>query len=271
MKSNRESQPRTQDPRVWDRLRKSLEDIGAPSCFPVMGDIARYAGKRGKQIRGLTLLDAYSPAKDPLTVMFPTKGGTAEHDEEGYLPETIRRRLDEWVDGPRAKITGVALADIHRMARDPRRVHELLVPLFTEDGVNPVSEGRLQRVIRKAAVAADIFFDTEEFRLTSKRKYVTFHYLRHEYVHRRLDAIMGLPPEERELAKEALIATMNWSSGKQMLAWYSKHHRLKIARDASHQHNLAIDETIGGQFAPLPRLSPVGQGKDVDDFLAELC
>ena len=264
--------PRHEDPRMWDRWRRGLEDIGAPVCYIAIGDVARFAGKRRFQVRELTLHDVLvSPGKG-FELMFGSKGARDRHDEKGLLPRGAWYRLLAYIDGERAELTGLGLEDLRRMARDPRQMDALRVPVFTEDGVNPLDDNRMYRVFRKAAEKADLFFDDQAYRGSGGRvkRYVTFHYLRHEYVHCRLDAIMGLEERDYRQKKRALIAYMNWSSGEAMLRWYSHHHVVKYADAAVTAYNDAIDDSLQDISAPVERVVVAANSHDVDHFNAEL-
>jgi hypothetical protein len=126
-------------------------------------------------------------------------------------------------------------------------------------------------VLRRAAVAADLYIEDEEFRCTGRRRYVSFHYCRHEYVHARLDIIDGLPVAERPAARKALIAYMKWGRtvGERMLDWYSAHHTVKIARQSTEEVNKVTEERLAREAK-----TPMGLGEAVsiaDRILEGLC
>jgi len=238
---NPSAAPRTGDPRVHDRLRQALEDIGASEPIILAGDIARYAGKRSFQVRELTLFDLFVTPTEDFEFRCGSKGDRDRHSERGSLPPTIYNRLLAYIAGPRAELTGWTLEQIRLVAKDPKRREQLKVPVLTEDGKNPIAYNRLYRFYRVAAKKAGLYYRDDRYPDVAVRKYVTFHLLRHEYVHDWLDRIIDLSPEAYAREIRALISYMNWKSGVAMVAWYSHHHELKIMRMSVAEQNALLD------------------------------
>lgn len=255
--------PRYDDPRLFDRWTEGLTATRAPAVFERVADLGRFAGARAFQALSLTLFDVFCSGEDNC-IRAPNKGSKFERTMEFELPDSRWAKLLGWVGGERARLTGLSLENIRRMASIPTEAARLAtMPLFTEDGVNPIGYPRLYRVMRKAAERADLYITSDEYRLTGLKRFPGFHYLRHEFVHRWLDAAEELDEKGRAAKRRALITYMRWSAGDEMLAWYSAHHMIKVARVAVRAHNAAVDAALEGNV-----VQPVGLIRADDAHIA---
>lgn len=262
--------PRYDDPCFYERLVEGLEATRAPAPFHRIGGLGRYAGGRAFQILSLTIHDLLVRPKKAGVISAPNKGSKAERTMD-FLPIDAEYQATlDWVGGDRKRLTGLSLERLRQMAANPREKDELRgMPLFTEDGVNFIKYDRLYRIFRRAAEWADLYIDDDEYRCTDKRRYVTFHYLRHEYVHRRLDEVDAMPAADRPAGSKAIISYMRWSEGEAMLAWYSAHHLVKVGMRAAITHNAKVTMALASASA-----KPKGYGRldtsEADAMLAEL-
>lgn len=217
--------PRLEDPRVYERWHEGMEAIRAPMVFVRIMAVLRFSGMRTFQALGLTLYDVFClGARHSLPV--PNKGDrTRVRTLYKKLPPGEWDRLMRYVAEDRMEATGMSLRAMQLIAADRRRWPELEgLPLFTENGVDPISYSRLYRVTRAAAEAKGLFLDDDE-RPSAGRRFVNLHLLRHERVYERLDEIEDLHENRRPAARRDLIQYMGWR-GDGMLRWYSAHHRI---------------------------------------------
>lgn len=225
--------PRLDDPRVHELWQQALEAIGAPEPFRRIVAMLRKAGMRCFQALGLTLYDVFCLGGSR-TLPVPDKG-----DPPGSYALSKKLPSEEWgslfayVDGERARVTGLSLRAIRLIAADQRRWSELQnMPLFTENGADPIEYDRLYRVTNRAAKKANLYFTDED----GTRRIVNLHLLRHEYVHQRLDEIDEMEEWSKGRALQALIKYLGWS-GEAMLKWYSAHQRIKGVGTAASEYN----------------------------------
>lgn len=262
--------PRFDDPRFYDRWVEGLRASGAPEVFERIGDMGRHAGARAFQALALTLHDAFCRAEVEGEIPAPNKGSAGERSMVLMPPGSRWTALLKWIDGPRCKATGLTLARIRAMAANPREASALKTMfLFTEAGGREIAYDRLYRVFRKAAELADLYIADAEFRETGRKRYVSFHYLRHEYVHHRLDVADAMEPLARTVERRAIIWYMKWAQGEAMLAWYSAHHVVKVARGAALRFNGMVDDATSAANAPAGVAADRG-GRSVGSLLTGL-
>ncbi|MDE1918567.1 MAG: hypothetical protein KGJ57_21205 [Sphingomonadales bacterium] len=262
--------PRYDDPRFYERWVEGLRATNAPKVFFRIGGLGRFAGARAFQALALTMHDLLVRPKQPGRISSPNKGSKRERTIQFEPVAEEYEAILDYVDVERRKLTGMSLDALRLMAANPRQKNELKsMPLFTEDGVNFIEYDRLYRVFRRAAVRAGLYICDEEFRSMDRRRYVSFHYLRHEYVHHRLDLVDALPVAERPAARKAIIRYFRWSDGDAMLDWYSAHHMVKVGSQAAALHNSKISAELAASSQ-----APIGLGRmdnaEVDEMLAEL-
>lgn len=249
--SNPAHAPRFDDPRFYDRWVGGLQAIGAPEVFERIGDMGRHAGARAFQALALTLHDVFCRAEVEGEIPGPNKGSAGERSMVFMLPDSRWAALLKWIDGARRRATDLSLAKIRAMAANPREAPKLKTMfLFTEAGGREIKYDRLYRVFRKAAERADLYIADAEFRETGRKRFVTFHLLRHEYVHHRLDVADAMEPLARTVERRSIIWYMKWKQGEQMLAWYSAHHVVKVARGAAIRFNKMVDGATAGANVP---------------------
>jgi len=249
LRSNPSVAPRFDDPRCFDRLHQALIEIGASEAVQRTCGMARFAGARACQALALTLHDVLvmpKAGKVGKHIASPNKGSHQDREMTLIPGDAEMERNMQWIDGERARLSGMSLAELRLIAADPRRRDTLkAMPLYTEDGVSFLKYQRLYKVFRRAATRAGLWIDDDDHRQTGRRRYVTFHYLRHEYVHRRLDALAQMPTLLQQInERKAIIAYMKWRSGEAMLAWYSAHHVVKVSAQAAEQYNALTDAGI---------------------------
>ncbi|VVS97966.1 conserved hypothetical protein [Sphingomonas aurantiaca] len=244
--------PRFDDPRFYDRWLEGFHAIGVAEVFERIGDMGRYGGARAFQALALTLYDVFCRAENENEIPGPNKGSAGERLMIFQLPPSRWEALLAWIDGGRRMVTGLSLARIRVMASDPRQVGQLKTMfLFTEEADGgEIKYDRLYRIFRSAAEKAGLYIADVEFRETRRKRYVSFHYLRHEYVHRRLDAADKMEPLARSIERLSIISYMRWRQGEEMLAWYSAHHIVKVARGAAMKHNEKVDVEIADTRLP---------------------
>lgn len=264
--------PRFDDPRFHERLIGALVATGADPVFGLMVDLARRAGPRAFQVLELTLHDVFvSPRKHGI-IDAPNKRSRGERTMELIPVTSVYDRIIAWIATERAARSGCSIERIRLMAADPAQAALLKgMPLFTEDGATGIVYDRLYRIVRRAAGHGDLFINDEAYRVTGVRRFVTFHYLRHEYVHGRLDEIFARPEGERDAQRKALIAYMRWSpkAGPKMLRWYSAHHMVKIGARCAEEHNANVDSlTMSGlgDFSGQPAMRSEDLSVYVDAF-----
>ena len=269
LRDDRSVAPRIEDPRFYDRLKRGLELTGAREAIMLACDLGRFAGGRSMSILPLNMFDVLVLAKERGRFPSRNKGGDADDRSFVMSPGTrVTDAIFAYIDGERARLTGESLARLRLIAADPAKRHELKSrPLLTLDGRNPVTYDQLYRAFRKAAEKMDLYVDDDEYRETLRKRFVTFHWLRHEYVHSRLDSIDAMDDPERERkARRRLVTYMCWKHDR-MLAWYSAHHSIKLAERAADEHNDELDRTIGA--AALAPVAPLADDQDFDtDLLA---
>lgn len=246
LKSNPTVAPRMEDPRFFDRLLTGLDLTGAAEQFPLICRLGHGAGGRAMSILRLDLFDVLVRARKPGQYPSPNKGD--EPEERNFVmipPEDVDQAILAWIDEGRRELTGESLAMLRAVAADPLMRDTLKgEPLFTENGSDFITYNRLYRVVRNAAERMDLFIDDEEWRTTGRKRFVTFHYLRHEYVHRRLDKVAGMKNEaDQKNERAAIIRYMRWK-GQAMLDWYSAHHKVKLAEEAAQDFNQSQDQTL---------------------------
>ena len=234
--------PRVEDPRFWQRWGAALEATGADEALIIAGEIARFGGPRAFQVLDATLWDLLVAPKEGRTLMVGRKGNRGKHDLPVRLPKFVWKRLITFVRNDRFKRTGFSLEDLKALAADAEG-RKLLksMPLLTECGRSQISYDRLYKVYRKAAEFANLYFEDEEFLKTGVRRYVTFHYLRHEFVHERLDRIIRKPATARATEYQKLRDQMGWSRHSKMIDWYSRHHQIKVGALAASEHADFLD------------------------------
>lgn len=262
--------PRFDDPRVYDRLKLGLELTGAAEPFGLCCDLAHGAGGRAMSILRLDLFDALVRPKQEGHYPAPNKGD--DPDERNFVmipPDHVHKAILAWIDGGLRRLTGKTLDQLRRIAADPLRQDELRgQPLFTENGSDFIKYNRLYRVVRRAAERMDLYIADDLYLDTRKKRFITFHLLRHEYVHGRLDGVDLMKGKaEKEAGRKAIIAYMRWA-GSAMLDWYSQHHTVKLAVAAAETHNRNQDKLLEGAAH-----SPVGHAandglEELDDVVA---
>lgn len=238
--------PRIEDPRFWSRWVVALEATGADEALILAGHIARSAGPRAFQVLEATMWDIFVSPKEARTIRVGRKGNRAKHDLPIKLPRYVWKKLMHFIDNARKDRTGFSRDDLKALAADAEG-RKLLksMPLLTECGQRAISYDRLYKVYRRAAEFADLHFEDEAFLETGIRRYVTFHYLRHEYVHERMDRIVALESGVRARKYEELRDYMGWSRNSSMLDWYSRHHQIKVGALGAAAHADFLDGEHG--------------------------
>jgi hypothetical protein len=235
------SAPRYDDPRFFDRLMVGLKAVGTPSSIEGTVRLARFSGGRWCSVSSVTIYDILcGPAAEDVgkSITATTKGSAGATAIELIPGDAEMQWILDHIDGDRRRVTKMSLARLRVMAANPNmRAALKLMPLFTEDGVNPVGYLRMYRFFRRAAERQGLWIDDAEYRLTGRLRYLSFHYLRHEYVHRRLDACLAMDARAQVAERKAIIAYMGWASGEAMLKWYSAHHVVKLARHSARVFN----------------------------------
>lgn len=260
--------PRLDDPQIYDAWAAGLKKVKAREVFHRILAMLRHSGMRSFQALGLTLHDVFCKGARR-TLPVPNKGdGNRERTLHKKLPPEEYEALLSYIDGERARVSGLSLKQIRLAARDPRRWSELEgVPLFTENGADHVSYDRLRKVTRAAAVAMDLVLGDEDedgrgAASARRLRYVVLHMLRHQYVHARLAEIDGLHETRQGSAKRDLIRYMGWS-GESMLRWYSEHYRIGRSGRITADHNVRLDHSIVHQTFEVA-------GEDFDAAMEEL-
>ena len=242
MRSNPGIAPRLEDPRVFDRLMEGLRRTGADEAVILAHELARHAGNRFCQGAAITMYDLLVDSPEPCQIPVINKGSDGERVLTLVVPRELWDRLFVHVDGERRLRGGKGLAELRRMAADPRRSPKLMeMPLFTHRGDEGLTYDRLYRQGRAAAVLMDLYRNDQEFRKTGVKRFVTFHLLRHEYVHSRMDAIERMDSKLWPMERKRLAAYMGWSDDEGMLGWYSAHHTRKNALASAVWYSERID------------------------------
>jgi hypothetical protein len=248
--------PRYDDPRFFDRLMVGLKAIGTPSAIEGTVRLARFSGGRWCSVSSVTIYDVLcGPAKDDIGkhITATTKGSDGETAIELIPAAAEMTWIFSYIDGDRRRASRMSLAKLRAMAANPKKRAALkLMPLFTEDGKTKVDYLRMYRFFRRAAERQGLFINDAEYRLTGRRRFVTFHYLRHEYVHQRLDSCLAMSAAEQVAERKAIIAYMGWASGEAMLKWYSAHHVVKLARRSAATFNERQTNVVAANTIRVP-------------------
>ncbi|KZX85961.1 hypothetical protein A3718_05490 [Erythrobacter sp. HI0019] len=241
--------PRIEDPRFWSRWCTALHATGADEALILAGHIARFGGPRAFQVLEATLWDLFVSPKAGRTLLVGRKGNRSKHDLPVKLPKSVWKQLISYIDCERRRRTGYSLEDLKALSADAEG-RKLLknMPLLTECGRDPITYDRLYKVYRKAAEFADLYFEDEEYLETGVRRYVTFHFLRHEFVHEGLDRIIARPAAARAAEYEKLRNRMGWSHNSGMIDWYSRHHQIKVGAIGAAEHADFLDARHGGEI-----------------------
>lgn len=262
--------PRTNDPRVYERLVEGLEAVGAPIAIKLACALARFGGARFVSLHSLSIYDVMC-----------AKGGGSKYpthnkgDRPGIrsfhmiVPDALHEKVLEWIAGDRARLSGFSMATLDLMARN-RDQHWLLklMPVLTLDGMTPLNYATLYSYVRQAAVLKGLRIEPE-YGAPDDDAYVSFHMLRHEYVFERLERVFGRLDEsltyevameraeaalmrnvvtidaKRLEAKElaAIQTYMCWSSDR-MLNWYSAHFALLNAENSARAFSRMVDANL---------------------------
>lgn len=242
MRSDPGIAPRLEDPRVFDRLMEGLRRTGADEAVILAHDLARNAGNRFSQGAAITMYDLLVDSPEPRQIPVINKGSDGERVLTLVVPRELWDKLFVYVDGDRRLRGGLGLAELRRTAADRRNRSDLkTMPLFTLRGNEGLSYDRLYRQGKAAAVLMDLYRNDREFRETGVKRFVTFHLLRHEYVHSRMDAIERMDRKLWPVERKRLAAYMGWSDDEEMLAWYSAHHTRKNALASAVEYSKRID------------------------------
>lgn len=234
--------PRLDDPRIHERLMEGLRRIGADEAVILAHDLARHAGNRFCQGAGITMYDLLVDSPEPRFIPVINKGSDGERVLTLVMPRGLWDRLLAYVDGERRSRGGRGLAELRRIAADPRHRHKLkAMPFFILRGEEGLAYDRLYRQGKAAAVLMDLYINDADFRETGVKRFVTFHLLRHEYVHSRMDAIETMDAKRWPVERARLAAYMGWSDAETMLAWYSAHHSRKNALASAVDYCRRID------------------------------
>lgn len=260
MGKNLEIGPRFEDPRIAELWLAEAVRFGAPEVFQRLVRTSKGTGARSSSLLPLNLADL---------LIFPKKWGeiTAPAKRSGKRrvlalttdPEDFAD-FEEWINEELLRFTGASL-ESYRLAAskakgDPKEWKALVkvfkkIPLFTEDGVNPIKYERLARIFREVAKQGKLYFLSD--RGGGRLKTVTFHHLRHEYVFDRLEDIELLPEHEREAESRALVSYMGWAPGDAMLTWYSNHYDRLFGVEAARKASRRIrDRQANGQRPTQP-------------------
>lgn len=255
------SAPRAECPLISVQIQEGLRRVDAPDMYGLICEFAAESGARWVSAAGMTIFDVLVVARRPEEFPCPCKGDkTEKRNFVAWVPLEVAKRITSYIDGPRADLSGYSLAELRALARNPKHWSLLrMMPVFTEDGVNPVSYQRFYRFFRMAAEKMGLFIDEDPYEGGITRRYATFHMLRHEYVYRRLEHAQTLPTDERELEYDNIVCYMAWKSWR-MLDWYSHHFRLANAFDA-------VQAYIKARGIPTERLAASGQARDWDSSM----
>jgi hypothetical protein len=254
--------PRMDDPRFHQKVQEGFLLTGAPEPYRRACSIAYNGGGRWVSVRSLSVYDVLVGHKGRRRHYASRNKGDKGDDRTFVmiLPKSEDDAVRAWISGGRAKLTGYSLGRLEVMALDPSKHAELrAMPLLTENGVDPLNYNRMWRLLHRAAVLMDLYIDDENFHDTRCKRFTSFHYLRHEYIHRRLDRMRKMPSDAaRKAEKEDLIAYMRWN-GTAMLEWYSKHHTIRHASAAAEDFNDQQDAGLAGAAH-----APTGVVEDAD-------
>lgn len=242
MKSDPGIAPRLEDPRVCDRLMEGLRRTGADEAVILAHDLARVAGNRFCQGAAITMYDLLVDSSEPCQIPVINKGSDGERVLTLVVTRGLWDRLVAYIDGERRSRGGLGHAELRRFAADPTRRQKLkAMPLFTLRGEGGLTYDRLYRQGKAAAVLMDLYINDRAYRETGVKRFVTFHLLRHEYVHSRMDAIEGMDGKHWPKERQKLATYMGWRDSEAMLAWYSAHHSRKNALASAADYSRRID------------------------------
>lgn len=215
------------DPRCCDQIAEGLKKISAPASHTAT---IKFQGKSGCRISSalnMTLYDKFVRAKQENLYPAPCKNDGRRRDLHLVLKVDSETHEDvlRYIDGERKAVSGLGLEDIRRMAADPVLRHRLKhMPLFTEDGIEPIPYHRIWRSLRKAAVAMDLSFEDRRRQAGGlpRKRYVSSHIQRHCYVYRWLEYAYFVSSETAS-SLAALEIVMGWKPGGGMVDRYSVH------------------------------------------------
>lgn len=264
--------PRYEDPRLYDRLRLGLQLVGAPEPVRLACALGIGGGGRAMSVLSLTIHDLLVGSRRK--GHYPSLNKSDEGEERSFtmvVPASVDRWAFAWMGGGRARLSGRSIEELRLLAADPMRRDELkAMPLLTEDGETPLTYNRLWRCFRRAAERMDLSIEDDAPSPGGRKRWVTFHWLRHEYVHRRLDRVDAMKSEtERAKERAAIIEYMKWRSPA-MLAWYSKHHVVKNAMAAAERHNEEQDAALATAALAPSGMASNDWGDEIDETMAAL-
>ena len=252
--------PRHSDPRFFDRLLEGLIEIGAPECVVLALTLQRRAGLRPSEPLRLTMHDylvrSVRLARGKLWC--PNLKSKAVLYKEIDFGQKVHDRIDQHVDGSHQ--SHGCLQDLRQMASNVATARRLKsVPLFSLDGIKPLTYNQVYVWFHRSAVSKDLFIDDERYHETGVKRFASPHWLRHEYVHARLDYAMSVDSELDRKAEERAVADyMRWADGEKMLERYAAHHRLKCGLAKAGEYNAYVDNLLKtkSHVAPLAPLIP---------------
>ena len=178
-------------------------------------------------------------------------------------------KLDEYWDGVRFKMTGVSNERAKLMALSVDGREELrTMPFLTLNGTDEIVYDEYYYWFNKAAKAVDLFILDDLYYETLKKRFVSPHWFRHEFVHCWLDRVHRMQTAaERKQEERNIAAYMKWGNAEGMLAWYSAHHRHKGGMAAAALLNEAMDKQLMLEEAHQEeRGSEIFVGADSIDF-----
>ena len=233
--------PRTSDTRWLSAMLKALRDALKDDCVILPVELAGCTAARIGEVLDSLLWDWWRASKFGNEIFLRNKGGGDARRKRQHVSDAVRALLVAYIDGARLRdardgLDMTALFDLGRRAdRGDRAAMRALksARLFVNTRGGAMTYDNLRLHLKPVLLAAGIP--------------ATLHWIRHEYVFRRLREIdaMDIGVAAWKAEREALANYMGWRSGTAMFEVYDAFERDRSAHAgaAEYAQRLALDVT----------------------------
>ena len=237
--------PRISDPRFFDRLVLGFAAVGMPEALVRSFTLQWRAGMRPSEPLLWTAYDlnVRSRNKPRGTLLAHNLKSLRRPTRDVSVGVVEHGLLERYWDNERHKLTGCSLADVRELASDPSSRDQLRrMPVFTLDGHSHITYDQARYRFRLAAIHQDVFIEDDRYFQDGIKRFVSPHWLRHEFVHMWMERALLLPTlADRKAEERHIAAYMAWGNGEGMLEWYAAHHRHRRGLWAAAALNSSVD------------------------------
>lgn len=232
--------PRTSDTRWLRQILEALREAGKADCVIIPVELAGCTAARIGEVLDALLWDWWRASKFGNEIFLRNKGGGDARRKRQHISDAVRALLLAYINGPRLRDAEDGL-DMDALVALGRRADR-----GDREAIRKLKAARLIVNTRGGAMT----YDNLRWHVTPVMRRAgipaTLHWIRHEYVFRRLreiDAMIITVPMWHE-ERRALARYMGWRSGTLMFEVYDAFERERSAHAGAAEFSGRLDHDV---------------------------